>query len=290
MLRLCWRYLSLCLLFIIGITSAACTRPAASTPVGPVADQLARGKAIYVRDCATAQCHGVQGEGIRGGAGYRAWPLVGPEFTERNPTAQVIFEVTRSGPEREMRALTDQEHYDAIAYELSLNGAQLAEPVTAANAAAILSGAEAAAPAPGTLYPPPGNATLIEGGEFTLPASAEDQAWRLHVTQAALASHIAGRPAPDDGRFLIVVFSLEAKGAGPAVVTPADLALHTVAGDKLAPQPIALDFAVARFGQQTIEPDSGVSGHAVFVLPAEAAPASLRYASVSASLTDGQAP
>jgi hypothetical protein len=290
MMRLCWRYLSLCLLFIIGATSAACTQPAASTPVGSVADQIARGEAIYARDCATAQCHGVQGEGIRSGDGFSVWPLVGPEFTERNPTAQVIFDVTRSGPEREMRALTDQEHYDAIAYELSLNGVRLAEPVTAANAITILSGAEAALPAPGTLFPPPGNATLIDGGEFTLPASAEDQAWRLHVTQAALVSYIAGRPAPDDGRFLIVVFFLETRRAGPAAVTPADLALHTVAGATLAPQPVALDFAVARFGQQTIEPGRGVSGHAVFVLPAGAAPASLRYASASVSLTDDQTP
>jgi len=289
-MQLCRRYLSLCLLFIIGATSAACTQPASSTPVGSVAAQLTRGTAIYARDCATAQCHGVQGEGIRSGDGFRAWPLVGPEFTQRNPTAQVIFDVTRSGPEREMRALTDQEHYDAIAYELSLNGAQLAEPVTAANATAILSGAEAALPAPGTLFPPPGNATLIAGGEFTLPTSAEDQAWRLHVTQAALVSHIAGHPAPGGGRFLIVVFFLETKGAGPAAVTPADLALHTAAGDTLAPQPVALDFAVARFGQQTIEPGRGVSGHAVFVLPAGAAPASLRYASASVSLTDGQTP
>lgn len=287
-MRLCWRYLSLCLLFIIGATSAACTQPAASTPARSVADQLARGRAIYARDCATAQCHGVQGEGIRNGSGFSAWPLVGSDFTQRNPTAQVIFDVTRSGPEREMRALTDQEHYDAIAYELSLNGVQLAEPVTAANAGAVLSGAEAALPGPGTLFPPPGNATLIDGGEFTLPASAEDQTWHLQVTQAALVSHIAGRPAPDEGRFLIVVFFLETKRAGPAAVTPAVLALHTVAGDKLAPQPVALDFAVARFGQQTIEPGRGVSGHAVFVLPAGAAPASLRYASTSATLVGGQ--
>jgi hypothetical protein len=189
-----------------------------------------------------------------------------------------------------MRALTDQEHYDAIAYELSLNGVQLAEPVTAANAAAVPSGAEAALPAPGALFPPPGNTTLIDGGGFTLPASAEDEEWRLHVTQAALASHVAGRPAPDDGRFLIVVFFLETKRAGPTAVTPADLALHTAAGDTLAPQPIALDFAVARFGHQTIEPGRGVSGHAVFVLPAGAAPASLRYATTSATLVDEQTP
>jgi hypothetical protein len=89
---------------------------------------------------------------------------------------------------------------------------------------------------------------------------------------------------------LIVVFFLETKRAGPTAVTPADLALHTAAGDKLAPQPVALDFAVARFGQQTIGPGRGVSGHAVFVLPAGAAPASLRYATTSATFVDEQTP
>lgn len=140
MMRLCRQYLPMVFVLIAGTTAAACAQqPAALAPAGSVADQLARGEAIYARDCATAQCHGVQGEGIRSGSGFSAWPLVGPEFTQRNPTAQVIFDV-------------------------------------------------------------------------------------------------------------------------------------------------------ARFGQQTIEPGRGVSGHAVFVLPAGAVPASLRYASASVSLTDGQTP
>lgn len=288
---LCRRFRAPFLLLIAWVAAAACAQqPAGPAAVGSAADQIARGQAIYVRDCATAQCHGVQGEGIRSGAGYRVWPLVGPEFTQRNPTAQVIFDVTRSGPEREMRALSDQEHYDAIAYELALNGVQLAEPVTAANAATVLSGAGASKPAPGTLFPPPGNATLAGGGAFQLPAVAQDDLWRLSVTQAALASHIGGQPAPNEGRFLIAVFFLETRAAGSVAVTPADLALQTTTGEQLAPQDVALDFAVARFGQQTIEPGSGVSGHAVFVLPAGAQAASLRYASAGAPLSGVQTP
>jgi hypothetical protein len=255
-----------------------------------VGDQIVRGQAIYVRDCATAPCHGLEGEGIRSGDGYRVWPLVGPEFTQRNPTAQVIFDVTRSGPEREMRALSDQEHYDAIAYELALNGVLLTEPVTAANAAMIPSGPDVSPPAPGTLFPPPDNATLAGASAFTLPAVGQDDAWRLSVTQAALASHIGGQPAPNDGQFLIAVFFLETQAEGSAAVTPAALTLQTTNGDQMAPQNIALDFAVARFGQQTIEPGSGVSGHAVFLLPAGAQPASLRYGLASAPLSGVQAP
>ncbi len=258
--------------------------------MGSVGDQIARGQVIYARDCATAQCHGVQGEGIRSGAGYRVWPLVGPEFTERNPTAQVIFDVTRSGPEREMRALSDQDHYDAIAYELALNGVQLTEPLTAANAAMIPSGPDVSPPAPGTLFPPPDNASLASASPFTLPAIGQDDAWRLSVTQAALASHIGGQPAPNEGQFLIAVFFLETQAEGSAAVTPTALTLQTTSGEMLAPQNIALDFPVARFGQQTIEPGSGVSGHVVFALPDGAQPVSLRYGSASAPLSGGQAP
>ena len=45
----------------------ALQQPAGSAPAGSVSDQLTRGEMIYARDCATAQCHGVQGEGIRSG-------------------------------------------------------------------------------------------------------------------------------------------------------------------------------------------------------------------------------
>ena len=43
-------------------------------------------------------------------------------------------------------------------------------------------------------------------------------------------------------------------------------------------------------GIRSGEPDRGVSGHAVFVLPAGAAPASLCYATTSATFVDEQTP
>jgi hypothetical protein len=84
-----------------------------------VADQLARGARLYALGCATAECHGKHGEGVRSGGTFRVWPLVGAEFQARNPNAQVIFDVVRSGSERRLRAMTDQQIYDAIAHELS---------------------------------------------------------------------------------------------------------------------------------------------------------------------------
>ena len=48
----------------------------------------------------------------------RIWPAVGADFQRRNPNAQVVFDVIRSGEEPELRALADQQIYDAVAWEL----------------------------------------------------------------------------------------------------------------------------------------------------------------------------
>ena len=68
-------------------------------PVALIGDQLARGREVYEQGCATQACHGLEGEGIRSGDEFRVWPLVGKEFQHRNPTAQVVFDVVRSGGE-----------------------------------------------------------------------------------------------------------------------------------------------------------------------------------------------
>ena len=143
------------ILFVFFVT--ACTQ----TPVSPVADQLSRGQAIYEQGCATEACHGANGEGIRGENGFRVWPLVGEDFQRRNPSAQVIFDVVRSGGESSLRALTDQQIYDSIAYELSLNEIEFNEPLVSQNAPEITSGIAAEMLEPGSLFPPPGNAELI---------------------------------------------------------------------------------------------------------------------------------
>ncbi len=81
----------------------------AEPSLAAVGDQLTRGARLYALGCATAKCHGTHGEGVRSGQAFRVWPLVGPDFQVRNPNAQVIFDVVRSGSEQSLRAMTDQQ-------------------------------------------------------------------------------------------------------------------------------------------------------------------------------------
>lgn len=252
-----------------------------------VSQQLARGAPIYAQNCATATCQGLQGEGLHSGDGYRVWPLVGPEFTARNPNAQVVFDIARSGPEAELRSLSDQQLYDAIAFELSQNGVSLETPLAAANAASTRSGAAATPPEPSRLFPPPSNAQGADGHDprsLALPTEAANDHLRLRVTQLAQFDTIGCRAALDGGRWVAVVFNLEALGESPLAVTPERLRLGTAAGQVLAPATARLDYAVASFRPQTIQPAHGTAAHAVFALPAGDAPIQLLYGDVVASL------
>ena len=242
----------------------------AQTPASPVADQLSRGQAIYEEDCATEACHGANGEGIRGENGFRVWPLVGEDFQRRNPSAQVIFDVVRSGGESSLRALTDQQIYDSIAYELSLNEIEFNEPLDSQNAPGLPSGVAAGKPEPGSLFPPPGNASLISKWPMssapTLPISAENSYLRLRLTQIALATSIGERVPPDIGNYVLAVFTLEDLADHPLDVGPQHLNLVTEDGQTLEPLEIGLDYPVARFYSQTIQPEHGTAALAIFAL------------------------
>lgn len=258
---------------VVAVLIGACS-PRADT----AAEQFAQGASIYAARCATAQCHGAQGEGLRTDDGFRVWPLVGPAFEARNPMAQVVFDVARSGGESELRALSDRQIYAAAAYELSLNGVSLDAPLTAQNAASIASGTSVEIPNAGTLFPPPGNASLLPPTSALLPMlSVENGYLRLQVDQIAYASAIGRATSPDDGAFVILVFALEALTADPLDVTPAFLRLHASNGAALEPLDIHLDFAIAGFHPQTIEPDHGTAAHAIFALPASTTPVRLVY-------------
>lgn len=257
------------LLFII-ILGVSCS----PSPTSPVPDQLARGKVIYEQGCATENCHGTQGEGLPRGDGFRAWPLVGEDFQRRNPTAQVVFDVVRSGGESSLRALTDQEVYDSIAYELSLNGVELTEPLGSQNAPSSSSGAGAATQKPGTLFPPPGNAELISTWPdsslqeaLDLPLTAENGELRLRLTQIALAASIGGTVPSSGGSYVLMVLTFEDLADGPLEVGPGQLNLVTADGGTLAPQEIGLAYPVDRFHSQTIQPEHGTAALAVFALP-----------------------
>jgi mono/diheme cytochrome c family protein len=217
----------------------------APAPVSPVADQLSRGQPIYEQSCATAACHGINGEGIRSGNGFRVWPLVGEEFQRRNPTAQVIFDVVRSGGESSLRALTDQQIYDAIAYELSLNDVELSEPIESQNAPDV-SSAAAGAPEPGRLFPPPGNAKLISTWHApALPIYVENSDLRIRLTQMALAASIGETVLPAGESFVLVIFTFEVLADHPIEVGPQHLRLATEAGQMLESLEIGLDYPVA---------------------------------------------
>jgi len=240
----------------------------------PVADQLARGQVIYEEGCDIEACHGTDGKGIPGEDGFRVWPLVGEDFQRRNPTAQVVFDVVRSGGESSLRALTDEEVYDSIAYELSLNGVQLSEPLDSQNAPTLISGPAAEVPDPGSLFPPPGNAELLSPWPATfpqrtlsLPISADNDNLRMRVTQLALAAFVGTRQPSNGGYFVFVVLTLEDLTNDPLEVGPDHLSLVTADGQTLTPQDIGLAYPVARFYTQTIQPEHGTAALAIFDLP-----------------------
>jgi hypothetical protein len=254
-------------LFFVILLGTSCS----PIPASPVSDQLTRGKVIYEKGCATENCHGTQGEGIPSDNGFRAWPLVGENFQRRNPTAQVVFDVVRSGGEASLRALTDQEIYDSIAYELSLNSIQFSEALNSQNAATLASGAGADMPKPGEFFPPPGNAELLATRSVSvLPLFAENSDLRLRLTQIAQTASIGRKTPPSGGSFLLMVLTFEDLAKKPLEVTPEHLRLITTDGQTLATQEIGLAYPVDRFHSQTIQPNHGTAGLVIFVLPESA--------------------
>ena len=254
------------------------TTAAASAPAS-VADQLTRGARLYALGCATAECHGTHGEGVRSGGTFRVWPLVGPDFQARNPNAQVIFDVVRSGSERRLRAMTDQEIYDAIAYQLSLNGAQPAAVLDMHSAAALRSGPAARAPGHGEIHPPPGDAVLLKPTAVSRapPAPVANGYLRLRVDQVARASAIRRQSVAGGGAFWVLVLAVQDLTDHPIALEPRYLRLRTSTSVRLEPREIDLDYPIERFHPQTITPEHGTAAVAIFAVPAGATPTQLTY-------------
>ncbi len=250
---------------------ASCTytrnpKPPASYTPASVESQLANGAPIYAQSCATSTCHGTQGEGIRSGNGFSVWPLVGAEFQSRHPNAQIVFDVIRSGGEPNLRALTDQQIYDAIAYELSQNQIPLESPLTAANAF-ITYGGSMSGQVQGGLFPPSDNAVIISTPPTRdLPIATENDMLRLQLDQITEASAIGNTKPPAGGAFLIMVFVLTDLDQAPITVSPDHLNLMTPSGDGLQPQSINLHSAIEKFHTQTIKPQHGTAALVIFTL------------------------
>ena len=270
--RFVWRIefvIAIALVFILANCARAnnSTQLASYTPTS-VESQLTNGEPIYARTCATSTCHGTQGEGIRAGNGFSAWPLVGADFQARHPNAQIVFDVIRSGGERNLLALTDQQIYDSIAYELSQNQIILESPLTAENAFKTYGGSMSGQ-AQGGLFPPSDNAVLINMPFIRdLPIAVKNEGLQLQLDQIAQASTIGNAKPPAGGVFLILVVVFNDLGAEPIAVSPDHLKLSTPGGELLEPQLINIHSAIEKFHTQTIKPYYGTSALVVFTLSA----------------------
>jgi hypothetical protein len=227
-----------------------------------VENQLERGAPVYQQTCATSTCHGLQGEGIRSGNAFKVRPLLGEEFQLRHPNAQIIFDVVRSGDETNLRALTDQEIYNAIAFQLSLNQVRLEVPLAAANAFAAHGGAMSGGAQQG-IFPPLENVVLRDTPlMFGTPLAAQNDRLRLQVDQITEASAVGN----SRGAFLILVMLLSDLDDQPITVSPDHLTLANPDGELLMPQSIAVHSAIEKFHSQTIVPLHGTVGLVVFTL------------------------
>jgi hypothetical protein len=238
-----------------------------SPPPTSIESQLASGEPIYKQTCATSSCHGTDGKGLRSGNGFSVWPLVGDDFQARHPNAQIVFDVIRSGGEPNLRALTDQQIYDSIAYELRQNHISLQAPLTAANAFHTFGGQMSGSKVDG-FYPPLGSyQPAATPPHVDLPLSAEGGDLRLQVDQIAAASAIGGTKPHTGGIFLMVVFVLADSGQAPIAIGPENLSLTTPSGDTILPQAIDPHTAIEKFHAQTIQPQHGTAALAIFSLP-----------------------
>jgi hypothetical protein len=259
------------------VACAVPTTPPTSTPnVGTVADQLTRGAPLYAQSCATANCHGTRGEGIRAGDSFSAWPLVGKEFQARNPNAQVVFDVVRSGDEQNLRAMTDQQIYDAIAFELNLNEVPLSAPLTAQIAATTPSGGVGFNPA--TIYPP------LDNLKYLTPPTPPRASYfssndyvALRIDQLTQVSSIGDVTLPDSGKFVLMVFALKDLTNHPLDIDPQYLQFYDSADRASTPAAIAVNSPIEQFHRITIQPDHGTAAIAVFPLAPNVSPDKLVY-------------
>jgi hypothetical protein len=248
--------------FILLTISCTSTRNTSNEIPTSVESQLVSGAPIYAQNCATSACHGTQGEGIKSGNGFKVWPLLGDEFQSRHPNAQIVFDVIRSGSERNLLALTDQQIYNAIAYELNQNQITLESPLTADNAHATFGG-KMSGEAQGGLFPPSNNAILIDPPlTRDLPIAAQNEKLRMQVDQIAHASAIG----KDQGPFLLLVLAFSDLDDQAITLSPDHLKLSTQSGELLQPQAINIHSAIEKFHERIIKPQYGTVGLVVFTL------------------------
>jgi mono/diheme cytochrome c family protein len=254
------------LLFACTTSPVALTDTQSAGAIDTVDGQVAHGELIYQQACAT--CHGLQGEGKRLGDTFAIWPLVGEDFQARNPNAQVVFDVVRSRSEPSLRALTDTQIYDAIAYVWNLNDPEGISQITAQNAASIPPGETMEALTPAGVYPPLGNVLQLAAPPAAIAQQTVANGYMgMRVDQIIRARAIGNITAAPGHSFVIIVFALQNLGGQPLDLDPKFLRLEDAQMQVLSPQAIDLASPIERFHAQTIQPEHGTAAIAVFALP-----------------------
>jgi mono/diheme cytochrome c family protein len=133
---------------LVASTALAAVLPHTGRAQADFASQAAAGRDTYALTC--LECHGDHGQGVPG----RSEPTEGRLFQTRNPTALVIFDVVRSGREPNLRALTDDQVWAAIAAQLAANGVDLGQRTLGPDNAATVTTGPAAHPDSSRFVPP----------------------------------------------------------------------------------------------------------------------------------------
>ncbi len=257
--------------------------------------QLDRGRPVYEASCATATCHKADGSS----SPPQIWPSVGAAFQQRNPNAQAVFDVVRSGEEPNLLALGDQQIYDAIAWELSLNGVDLPQELTAANAASVATG-PAAVTQPGAIYPPlditpPGAPPASPAPFLGLPPapspgtaatpgpSASNGRVGLRVDQVGYVDRLGSTQAPPGSVFAVVVLFVDDRAGSPLQTDRPFLRATDSTGATRQPSATKAPSAIDNYHARTLTPGKGLAGIVAFEIPAGSRLASLAY-------DDGQTP
>ena len=253
-------------LLIFALFASACTEQASPTPEPMTFDkQAVLGRPVYYQNCATTLCHGTDSKGIPKGSGFLVRPLIGSQFVARNPNTQIMFDVVRSRNDPNLLALTDDQVYQAIAFDLTLNQIQLKDAITPQNAAELPPGGSQKT---GQLSPPASGIKLLETTSGpNLPKSTANSSLALRIDQLAFTGSVGTyTPTREGGTFVIVVLSIKNQTDKPIVTDPKYLSLTDTNGNKHNPQSLNFNYPVVRFYAQQVQPQNSYSGYAIFGL------------------------
>jgi hypothetical protein len=270
-------FITALVLLIITIAGAACVEQKSPTPEPMTFDkQAVLGRPVYYQNCATTLCHGTDSKGSPKGASSQVRQLIGVQFLERNPNTQVMFDIVRSRSDPNLLTLTDDQVYQAVAFDLTLNQIQLKEAITPKNAETLPPGGSQKT---GQLYPPAiGISLLSTTSGPSLPKVASNSSLGLRVDQLAFTGAVGTyTPTKEGGTFVIVVLTLKNLGNKPINVDPKFLSLTDSNGNKHNPQSLNFNYPIVRFHAEQIQPQYSYSGYAIFGLAKATSYKSLTY-------------